>query len=136
MVGQIGFFKHMAPLKVALPPQWEDRERIWKNAFNLIPELQPYETEAIAILPALEDHFKDRNLLAHGLWEGFHVGAPYTMGILNVKQIKKVKYGVEFRRTSLSILQLRAIRDRANTLQQELLQFSVPINQLANSLFG
>jgi hypothetical protein len=58
------------------------------------------------------------------------------MSILNVKKTKQRKYGVEFRRTSLSILQLRAIRDRANTLQQQLLQFSIPINELANALFG
>jgi hypothetical protein len=136
MILQIAFFKHIAPLETALLPQWRDREQIWRKAFNLIPELQPYETEAIAILPEMGLHSEDRNLLAHGLWEGFHAGAPYTMSVLNVKKTKKVQHGVEFRRTSESILQLRAIRDRANNLQQELLRFSIPINELANLLFG
>jgi hypothetical protein len=84
-------------------------------------------SRAVAILSEMGLHSEDRNLIAHGLWEGFDAGAPYTMSILNVKKTKQRKYGVEFRRTSLSILQLRAIRDRANTLQQQLLQFSIPI---------
>ena len=136
MVLQIAFFKHITPLETVLPPQWKDRERIWKDAFGLIPELQPHEAGAVAILPEMGLHSEDRNLIAHGLWEGFDAGAPYTMSILNLKKTKQRKYGVEFRRTSLSILQLRAIRDRANTLQQQLLQFSIPINELANALFG
>jgi hypothetical protein len=65
------------PLETVLPPQWKDRERIWKDAFSLIPKLQPHEAGAVAILSEMGLHSEDRNLIAHGLWEGFQL-EPHT----------------------------------------------------------
>jgi hypothetical protein len=59
------------------PMAWDERARIWKEAFRLSPVLKPHEPIALKFLEEIQDVANDRNILVHGLWERFNSGSPF-----------------------------------------------------------
>lgn len=112
-----------------LPMRWEKRKELWRDAFGRIPSLKPLETEAIAFLDELDGLSKDRNLMAHCLWESFKADQPLTMDVLN---IKAEKGDVEFRRTSISIEDLTQVTTKTNRLNMRL----IPLSRALVALLG
>jgi hypothetical protein len=56
-------------LSQKLPMAWNERERIWTDAFRLAPALRTHETAALSFLEELKVVADDRNILVHGMWE-------------------------------------------------------------------
>jgi hypothetical protein len=65
-----------------IPMAWDERKRIWSEAFRLSPSLQSYKAEADTFLLELEQVQDDRNMLIHGLWEPFGYTDPVSADLV------------------------------------------------------
>src|SRR3982074_1480741 len=90
-------------LGMKLPLRWEKRAKVWKDAFELIPTLQPRQKDAVALLDAINDLAEDHNLMAHATWDSFLPQTKLTIKILRIKTKTRKPDGGEFRRTTISM---------------------------------
>jgi hypothetical protein len=108
------------------PTAWEERTRIWKDAFRISPALKPHEPAALKFLTEIQDVAKDRHAIVHGLWERFNPISPtsplspISAGIVLIKHKKGTKDDIDFRRATFTIGQIREIAQKANRLNMEL----------------
>jgi hypothetical protein len=110
-----------------LPMAWAERERIWKDAFNMSPSLKPHEPAALAFLAEMHDVAEHRSRLVHGLWEPFNpptARLPISAGLVVLSHRKKTKCGVDFWRGSVGIVHLKEVSQEADRLNIELLALS------------
>ena len=103
-----------------VPSRWEKRAKVWKDAFQLIPTLQPRQRDAIALLVGINDLAEDHNLMAHAIWVSFLPQTQLTIKIIGIKaKTRKPDSGV-FRRTTISMEELAEFTGRANSLNLRL----------------
>ena len=119
-------------LGMKLPLRWEKRAKVWKDAFELIPTLQPRQKDAIALLDGINALAEDRNLMAHALWDSFLPQRQLTIKIWGIKAKTRTPDVVEFRRTTISMEELAEFIGRANSLKLRL----SPIHQFLVSLLS
>ena len=119
-------------LGMKLPLRWEKRAKVWKDAFELIPTLQPRQKDAIALLDGINDLAEDHNLMAHAIWDSFLPQSKLTIKILGIKTKTRTPDVVEFRRTTISMEELAEFIGRANSLKLRL----SPIHQFLVSLLS
>jgi hypothetical protein len=107
-------------LGMKLPTRWEKRAKIWKDAFELIPSLQPRQKDAIALLDGINDLAEDHNLMAHAIWDSFLPQTQLTIKIIGIKAKTRKPDRGEFRRTTISLEDLAEFTGRANSLNLRL----------------
>jgi hypothetical protein len=103
-----------------IPHTWDQCAEKWKTAFDTILELKSIRPAAVAILAEIEDVAKDRNLVAHALWEVFVREEPLRMNVLTIKSKPKTIDGLDITRAVISIDALREISSIANMLNMKL----------------
>jgi hypothetical protein len=106
-----------------IPMAWDERKRIWSEAFGLSTSLQPYKAEADAFLLELEQVQDDRNKLIHGLWEPFRYTDPVSADLIVLRHEKGTSNGVSHWRGTIStttILEVAREADRLNIALQKL----------------
>jgi hypothetical protein len=82
-----------------LPNAWDERAKIWKDAFRISTDLKPYEATAMQFLEEMQNVADLRNIIVHGLWEEFSAGPPVSAQVIRIKRRKDVPGGVEFFRS-------------------------------------
>lgn len=114
-----------------LPNAWDERAKIWKDAFRTSPDLKPYGDSAMQFLDEMQNVAELRNIIVHGLWEGFSAGPPISAQVMRIKRRKDVLGGVEFFRSiPLTPDLLQSVTKRASELNIELHNLSSVINGL------
>ena len=136
MILQIASRRRIKGIRLDLPQQWKDYEKLWCAAFRWIDELKPHHEDALTLMSDMVKYSEDRNIVYHALWREFRPGAPYTMDILRMKKTKKIPNGLEFFTAPLGIQHLWTLRDDANSLGNRLLHFGIILSELTVSLFG
>jgi hypothetical protein len=119
-------------LGMKLPLRWEKRAKVWKDAFELIPTLQPRRKDAIALLDGINDLAEDHNLMAHAIWDSFLPQTQLTIKIIGIKAKTRKPDSGEFRRTTISMEELAEFTGRANSLNLRL----SPIHQFLVALLS
>ena len=107
-------------LGMKLPLRWEKRAKVWKDAFELIPTLQPRQKDAIALLDGINDLAEDHNLMAHAIWDSFLPQTQLTIRIIGIKAKTRKRDTGEFRRTTITMEELAEFTARANSLNLRL----------------
>jgi hypothetical protein len=107
-----------------IPMTWQERARIWKDAFRLSPALKPHEPTALAFLEEIQDVAQDRHAIAHSLWERFNPGPPLSAGIILINHKKGTPDGIDFQRATITTDELNQIAQKASRLNIELQVFS------------
>jgi hypothetical protein len=102
-----------------IPMVWEERARIWKDAFRISPALQPHEFEALKFLRETQDVAMDRNAIVHGLWERINAGPPLRARIVIIRPTKGTKDGFDFSREAITLDQVREVAQKASHLDIE-----------------
>jgi hypothetical protein len=106
-----------------MPMAWDERKRIWSEAFDLSTSLQPYKAEADTFLLEIEQVQDDRNRLIHGLWEPFGHTDPVSADLIVLRHEKGTPNGVSHWRGTIStthILEVAREADRLNIALQKL----------------
>ena len=106
-----------------IPMAWDERKRIWSEAFGLSSSLQPYKAEADTFLLELEQVQDDRNMLIHGLWEPFRYTDPVSADLIVLRHERGTSNGVSHWRGTIStmhILDVAREADRLNIALQRL----------------
>jgi len=106
-------------LGMKLPPR-RKRAKVWKDAFELIPTLQPRRKDAIALLDGINDLAEDHNLMTHGIWDSFLPQTQLTIKIIGIKATTRKPDSGEFRHTTISMEELAEFTGRANSLNLRL----------------
>jgi len=106
-----------------IPMAWDERKRIWSEAFGLSTSLQRYKAEADTFLLELEQVQDDRNMLIHGLWEPFRYTDPASADLIVLRHEKGTSNGVSHWRGTIwtaTILEVAREADRLNIALQKL----------------
>jgi hypothetical protein len=106
-----------------MPMAWDERKKIWSEAFRLSTSLQPYKAEADVFLLEIEQVQDDRNRLIHGLWEPFGYTDPVSADLIVLRHEKGTSNGVSHWRGTIStthILEVAREADRLNIALQKL----------------
>lgn len=119
-------------LGMKLPRRWEKRAKVWKDAFELIPTLQPRQKDAIALLDGIIDLAEDHNLIAHAIWDSFLPQTQVTIKVIGIKAKTRKPESCAFRRTTISMEELAEFTGRANSLNIRL----SPIHQFLVALLS
>jgi hypothetical protein len=119
-------------LGMKLPTRWEKRAKVWKDAFELIPTLQPRQKDAIALLDGINDLAEVHNVMVHAIWDSFLPRTQLTIRIIGIKAKTRKPDSGEFRRTTISMEELAEFTGRANSLNLRL----SPIHQFLVALLS
>ena len=119
-------------LGMKLPTRWEKRAKVWKDAFELIPTLQPRQKDAIALLDGINDLAEVHNVMVHAIWDSFLPQTQLTIKIIGIKAKTRKPDSGEFRRTTISMEELAEFTGRANSLNLRL----SPIHQFLVALLS
>ena len=98
------------------PMAWDERTRIWKEAFCVSPALKQYEARALAFLAEIKEVQDDRNMLVHGFWEPFDVGVPVRSTLVVVRHKKGTINGVSHWRGTISTNHIIEVTQKADRL--------------------
>jgi len=116
--------KATSGLAKKLPNAWDERKRIWKEAFRTSPALKPHEPDALKFLAELEDVAKDRHTIFHCSWERLNAGPPLNAKIAILRPTKGDKDSFDFSRETITINQVRGVAQKASRLNIELKPWS------------
>ena len=118
-------------LSTKLPNAWDERARIWRDAFHISKELKPHETDALKFLKEMEDVADFRNIIAHGFWDEFIEGPPIMAQVLRIRHHKGSTGRVEFFRSEpFTTSVLRSATKKISDLNIELQTLSSILNAL------
>jgi hypothetical protein len=107
-----------------LPMQFDERARVWRQAFETMTALQPFKDSALQALAEIKDIATDRHVVAHSFWEKFEATEPLSIDVLTIKHKNKTKNGLETRRFTVTTAMLREVGEKANRLNLTLTPLS------------
>ena len=79
------------------------RRSLRKLAFETTPTLRPLRQTALDFTAGMEKLTSFRNMLSHGLWEGFDQGQSLGMRVTKVKPRTEVPYGLWHEQMTVSV---------------------------------
>jgi hypothetical protein len=111
-------------LSERLPMQFDERAKVWRQAFETMTPLQSFKDGALLALAEIKGVATDRNAVVHALWEKFDPREPLSIGILTIKHKNKTKNGLETRRHTVTTAMLKEVGEKANRLNLALTPLS------------
>jgi hypothetical protein len=111
-------------LSERLPMQFDERAKVWRQAFETMTPLQSFKDGALLALAEIKGVATDRNAVVHALWEKFDPREPLSIGILTIKHKNKTKNGLETRRRTVTTAMLKEVGEKANRLNLALTPLS------------
>jgi hypothetical protein len=117
-----------------LPMSFDERAKAWRKAFETMAALQPFKENALQLLADIKDVATDRHAVAHALWEKFDRSEPISIGILTIKHKNKTRNGLETRRHTVTTAMLKAVGEKANRLNLDLIPLSRFLTQYRAAL--
>jgi hypothetical protein len=117
-----------------LPMNFDRRATLWRKAFETMTPLQSFRENALAFLAEITDVAKDRNAIAHALWESFAPSEPASIGIVTIKAKNKTKNRLDIRRATIPTELLKEIGEKANGLNLALTPLSQFLTWYRSSL--
>ena len=114
---------------VPLPLAWDNRLDLWKKAFTTVPILKPHKDRAVEFMKMIIAEAKDRNLIAHAIWEEFIPDtAEPTIAARTVQPKRGSPQAIEVGDYQVSISLLQKALAEANRLNIQLSEFTGIIN--------
>ncbi len=107
-----------------MPMAWDQRARIWKDAFRISPALKVHEYAALDLLARIQQVSDDRNLFIHGLWERFNHGLPLSAGLVMMRYKKGTRNEITHSRHVVTVDDVWGVAQRADQLNIELIGVS------------
>jgi hypothetical protein len=117
--------KHLAR---KMPMAWEQRAKVWADAFRTSDALKPHEAAATLMLAKIKYIADERSKLVHGLWERFNEGKPLSIGLIILRHTKGTRDNVTLLRETVTIDRIRMLASGADQLNMELQTFSSTLN--------
>jgi hypothetical protein len=111
-------------LSSRFPMAWEQRLKIWEDAFRTSPVLTPHEPAAIGFLREFKEVIEDRNKLVHGFWERLTPKTPVSANLVVINRKKGTKNGIDFWRGTVSTDQINNVARKADRLNIKLQMIS------------
>jgi hypothetical protein len=115
----------------AVPMSWKRRAETWREAFNILPVLQPLQAKAITYIERVMNEVEDRHIGAHSIWDMFIVPAvePTIRGRL-ISAKRRHPGMIDVKDYELRASMLNAALFNVNRLNRDLVEFTTFLGSL------